>query len=561
MPLCSSCGGKAFIPRVPVDLSALHDKLRTEFGPASIQPDDVASVLQDIQRDLEDYEAEISRLERLRQEKERLQEYATQLRYLLSPFRKVPDELLREIFDLSCDMNTFRVVNPGKRLPMHTYQALGSKPAMVISSVCSRWRRNALSMPVIWSRISLQWKLDSQDDGYEDEDTEVFFPLSNFLDRSKQCSMTVNLDIHGDPFLKPKVLHPSLEKLFGQITRWKDLSFNSDYYDVQELLDCDRISSASFPVLSILHTSACVDEKNIGPFLGAAPNLRSLSLASTLRDVPENFSYSSQLSHLDFVPDKYHIPNLFDRCPRLFSLRITEWLYRNSENHKMIISSSRLEILTVRHGCYWADDASDSVFPFFRLPSLKALHLEPFMLMTKGGKSWCYFDSFMAFVQRSSFQLTTFSIQQLPISDANLIDILVLLPTLQNLTVDDSGISPEYSSISSGFIESLCSYRTSSLRPQEAAIIPRLRSLRLLNVGVTTFNDQSVLEMVQSRWNPTRLNDVGTSVLEVDCLRAFTMTFPNRSEAEAGVYSSLAPIEKDGMMIVVRLGQSDYPRL
>ncbi|KAF9032080.1 hypothetical protein BDP27DRAFT_1436042 [Rhodocollybia butyracea] len=371
MPLCSSCGGNPFIPRVSVDFPGLHDKMRTESGPASVQPDEVASVLQDIQRDLEDYEAEIFRLERLRREKERLEEYATQLRSLLSPVRKVPEELLREIFDLSCDLNYFRVVNPKKRLPMHTSQALRSKPAMVICSVCSRWRRNALSMPVIWSRISLQWKMNVRRDYCEDEDSAVFFPFSNFLDRSQQCSMTVNLDIDGRPFLKPKVLHSSLEKLFGQIMRWKDISFNYRGYRIEELLDCDRVPSASFPVLSglCMRNEDPFDDELI-PFIETVSNLQRLSLGYALANVTEKFSYYSQLSHLDFVPDQCDISNLFDRCPNLFSLRITESWYLDldlddSEHPMMITSSSRLEILTVRHDFPWASDDPDSVFPFF----------------------------------------------------------------------------------------------------------------------------------------------------------------------------------------------------
>ncbi|KAF9070471.1 hypothetical protein BDP27DRAFT_1189336, partial [Rhodocollybia butyracea] len=131
--------------------------------------------------DLEDYEAEIYRLECLRREKECLEDYATQFKSLLSPFRKVPDEILQCIFDDSCDMNIFR--------------ALRSKPAMVISSVCSRWRRNALSMPAIWSRISLKWMMDVHSDYCKDEYRKVFFPLSNLLDWSQECPLTVNLDI------------------------------------------------------------------------------------------------------------------------------------------------------------------------------------------------------------------------------------------------------------------------------------------------------------------------------------------------------------------------------
>ncbi|KAF9076968.1 hypothetical protein BDP27DRAFT_1312915 [Rhodocollybia butyracea] len=91
---------------------------------------------------------------------------------------------------------------------MDTSQALRSKPAMVISAVCSRWRRNALSMPVMWSRISFQWKMDAGRDYRKDEHTGVFFSLANFLNRSQKCLKTVNLVVFGSPFLKPGVLHP-----------------------------------------------------------------------------------------------------------------------------------------------------------------------------------------------------------------------------------------------------------------------------------------------------------------------------------------------------------------
>ncbi|KAF9019820.1 hypothetical protein BDP27DRAFT_1411851 [Rhodocollybia butyracea] len=458
MPRCSSCGGNTFIPRVTVNFPGLHDKLRTEYGPASVRPDELASVLQNIQKDLEDCEAEIHHLERLRQEKQRLEQYAAQMRSLFSPIRKVPDEIICHIFDDCCDMNSFQVIDLMHR--PHTAiisRDLNRKPTIVISSVCSRWRRNALSMPVIWSRISLHWKRNAYRDYGEDEHAGVFFLLSLFLRRSQQHSLTVHLKIEEYPILKQGVLHP-LTQLFAQM----------EY-------------------------------------------------------IPQGFNYL-QLSHLDFLPGPDDIQKSFDRCPNLFSLRVAELWQSNDDTADAVMyaTSSRLEILT-----------NNEVI---------------------SGRSWDNFEPFMAFVRQSSFHLTTFSIQQLIISNANLVDVLVHLPTLQNLTVDDSGISPKYSPISSEFIESLHGYRASSLRPSNAIIIPRLRSLRLLNVTATVFSDQLVVDMVQSRWIPTRLNDVGTSTLEVDCLRAFTMTFLNRSEAEAdGVYTSLAPIERHGMMIVVQM--------
>ncbi|KAF9065205.1 hypothetical protein BDP27DRAFT_1425020 [Rhodocollybia butyracea] len=168
---------------------------------------------------------------------------------------------------------------------------------------------------------------------------------------------------------------------------------------------------------------------------------------------------------------------------------------------------------------------------------------------------WGNLDPFIVFVQQSSFQLTTLSIQQLFISDADLVCILVHMPTLQDLTVDDSGISPDCSPVSSEFIESLHGSCTSSLRRQTAALVPRLRSLKLFNVAATSIRDLSVVAMVRSRWCPTELYTVGTSAFEVDRLRVFTLTFLNRSETEAGrdVYSLLDPVEREGMMIVIQM--------
>ncbi|KAF9077557.1 hypothetical protein BDP27DRAFT_1311250 [Rhodocollybia butyracea] len=74
---------------------------------------------------------------------------------------------------------------------------------MVISLVCSRWRSNSLSMTAIWSRILLQWLIDDGAAGNcLSEHAELFIPLSNFLHRSQQHPLTVNIQINGYPLLK-----------------------------------------------------------------------------------------------------------------------------------------------------------------------------------------------------------------------------------------------------------------------------------------------------------------------------------------------------------------------
>ncbi|KAE9393602.1 hypothetical protein BT96DRAFT_761248, partial [Gymnopus androsaceus JB14] len=92
--------------------------------------------------ELEDCEKQIKALESRRKS---LREYADQLQALLSPFRKVPDEILQRVFDECCNMNHFVVDNPSK-----TRGDIRQIPALALSTVCSRWRRNGLAMPNIW---------------------------------------------------------------------------------------------------------------------------------------------------------------------------------------------------------------------------------------------------------------------------------------------------------------------------------------------------------------------------------------------------------------------------
>ncbi|KAF9077384.1 hypothetical protein BDP27DRAFT_1208991, partial [Rhodocollybia butyracea] len=146
-----------------------------------------------VERDLETYDAEIVRLETrklfLASQKARLKTYAAQIQSLLSPVRTIPSEILQRIFDMSCDTNRFDVVN---------INSTSKKPAMAISSVCSLWRKNALSMRSIWSRITLEWRWDHAKlkAGFDENDHErILSTLADFLARSQQQPLSLIVNI------------------------------------------------------------------------------------------------------------------------------------------------------------------------------------------------------------------------------------------------------------------------------------------------------------------------------------------------------------------------------
>ncbi|KAF9059731.1 hypothetical protein BDP27DRAFT_1340891 [Rhodocollybia butyracea] len=87
-------------------------------------------------------------------EKERTREIMKQTQCLLAPIRKLPDEILGCIFDECCGMNYFNSI--GVDPQVDSVGLFRTKPALVLSSVCSCWRRIGLSLPQIWARISFK---------------------------------------------------------------------------------------------------------------------------------------------------------------------------------------------------------------------------------------------------------------------------------------------------------------------------------------------------------------------------------------------------------------------
>ncbi|KAE9410204.1 hypothetical protein BT96DRAFT_789842, partial [Gymnopus androsaceus JB14] len=86
------------------------------------------------------YGAQISEL--MRQKDAKLVEIAS-FQNMLSPVRRIPVEILSEIFELACTPdNRYRHAN--RVLYMHN-----------LSSVCAAWRKVAHATPRLWSKLCI----------------------------------------------------------------------------------------------------------------------------------------------------------------------------------------------------------------------------------------------------------------------------------------------------------------------------------------------------------------------------------------------------------------------
>ncbi|KAE9394950.1 hypothetical protein BT96DRAFT_923194 [Gymnopus androsaceus JB14] len=204
-----------------------------------------------------------------------------------------------------------------------------------------------------------------------------------------------------------------------------------------------------------------------------------------------------------------------------------------------------IHTLTLCHHPMRSSRRNHSVLPYLTLPSLKAIHLERTpkvyliqMMHTESVRQgdWASFEPFMAFLSRSACPLTTLSIQSLALADLKLVDLLTHLPTLLNLSIDDSYVAPGFSPVTGRFIENLQVHRTSC----NDHIVPRMHSLKL--------DIASVVDMIRSRWIPSKMHTAEES--GVDCLREFTIRFRNREEIPR-VYQPWEDMERNGLRAVV----------
>ncbi len=150
--LCRKCGRSLPSLRNPTLSSfELFQNLREEYSPADSEVKSISDVHRQITKEVSAYDAEIRRLEitlkKLYRGHDRLRTYANHYGALLSPVRRLPYDILLQIFKDIC-------TDQYKIHPPRTCLRLGL--------VCKRWREITLDSPSLWSTIfiplrSLLW--------------------------------------------------------------------------------------------------------------------------------------------------------------------------------------------------------------------------------------------------------------------------------------------------------------------------------------------------------------------------------------------------------------------
>ncbi len=129
------------LPTMAVQLFALEPPTASSLADARRFLQETNTSLADVDRKIEAAEAQLAQIvadsrcsiKQLQRERAALEEKISRALAYISPIRRLPSELLRHIFIMNFD----------------EYPCC----AWILSSVCSQWRRLALSMPKLWSKV------------------------------------------------------------------------------------------------------------------------------------------------------------------------------------------------------------------------------------------------------------------------------------------------------------------------------------------------------------------------------------------------------------------------
>ncbi|KDR69266.1 hypothetical protein GALMADRAFT_145658 [Galerina marginata CBS 339.88] len=270
---------------------------------------------------------------------------------LLSPIRRIPPEILQEIF-----INTLPTPNEyATRLYMDDLP-------WALCQVSSTWRRTALGTSTLWRRVPTI-DLDRE---YTKKRRYLDF-LRELLSRSRDFP----LDIHLHAFRFAGVTHPAIDVLMPHSTRWQKATLDIPCHSLVAL-EGVKGRLASLEILQIQSWNGVHMPNNLDVVVDTfndAPRLRDVTLSGTysthfILPLSQLINYSQDNSH-----DK-QIDNVIDLSTSLQKLTVCDLL--RIDLNWSIVTLPQLVSLNVY---FDADTNHQNLLDFLILPTLEELSI------------------------------------------------------------------------------------------------------------------------------------------------------------------------------------------
>ncbi|KAF8133046.1 hypothetical protein K438DRAFT_1739344 [Mycena galopus ATCC 62051] len=224
--------------------SPFAPRLGTNYCPTDKEVLDIADLLVEPTLRLKGIDDEIAKLQtaidKLTEERDSLGAYVEAHQALISPARRLPLDIVQEIF-IAC-------------LPTHRNCVMSAAEAPVLlGRICSSWRTISLSTPSLWARLHVVEPLFGPSDPTPaslDQKVERRLEITKtWLGRSGQCPLSISLQ--SAPEITPEAGTPTvaspnsvqfLQALISFAARWQHIHFTTPpslLLEIMSYLDTD----------------------------------------------------------------------------------------------------------------------------------------------------------------------------------------------------------------------------------------------------------------------------------------------------------------------------------
>ncbi|KAJ7457784.1 hypothetical protein FB451DRAFT_1274195 [Mycena latifolia] len=409
------------------------------------------------------------------------QAYVEGCHSMFAPIRRLPAELLVEIF--------FYFLPPFPAFPSSEKKALDllrNVDILHLAHVCSYWRVIAMGTTALWSSIVIRNDLDCTPH-------KIRNTISLALQRSGASPLTIQL-VHAVD-AKP-IAQCALEQLGQHSHRWRNICLSLP----SSTLEIFREVKGNLPLLERIYIYG-IAGRELDLFV-SAPKLEAIICALPAEEIPSALPWGQlkTFEYLDGFPED--LPDLWDFLAHL-SIGTAVSLdlgFETSIPLDLVHITSNLASIELHLNCrdpghsrqVLCDIMKHATFPhMFQLWLYSGVEAPP--------PDWPH-QEFLSLASRSSFctNLTRLKFNVVSIPEIELLEVLSVLRALESLTIveDDSGSSAGPALISNNFLRRLI-YTT-----EPVCLVPALGSV--VFGTFLQFDEHAYLDFVVSRLRPTR---------------------------------------------------------
>ncbi|KAJ7753741.1 hypothetical protein B0H16DRAFT_761934 [Mycena metata] len=456
-----------------------------------------------------DYDVEIAKVQailtRMSEDRSILQYHADGCGSVSAPIRRLPDDMLLEIFHLCSplqqptyydDWKEYHKEDPMSKLQRATprYRYL-----LQLAQVCASWRGLIMDSPALWAKIETDFThlVTRKEYGASEPilAVEIFAVSRVFLGRSAIAPLQIQLRSRHFGLLP---YGPVLDCMVQQSHRWTHAKIWAD--SPSEDFAAFASVRGNLPVLENLHVSNLRDDCNFFEF---APRLTELTLEEPIAPHPKlPWGQIQTLSYAQLYSDELNDAlSHLSRCPQLTSLAFLR-LYISDGVDPVILPPLISDIGSLAFGFILESHhhtESPIVSELLGCFTLRRAHTLRFET-EESPLPWSH-TAFLALCSRSSLHdtLRTLEIDNLTISGAQLLECLSALPRLEALSISDPNhypSSPEKFLITDPLLRGL------TLEPDCEDLVPHLHTFDCKSF--MQFKASSYLDFIASRVGPGR---------------------------------------------------------